>query len=251
MSSGADDVLGEARRLRQEWDRFGRSPGKDFYVASHPGWQDLARRDAQARIDANFVLHGLDANLESIDVLEIGCGLGRLAAHIAPRVPSYTGLDIAPSMVTEARARHGALRGARFLECDGLSLPPAALDRRYGLIFAHAVFIHCPRGVIAAWLGSAQDALAPGGELRFQLRADVNDPGGLTRPERVAGANPAPAPAPPDLPADAPLAEPPDYMGPAFGWHEAHAFVRELARGPHELHRSGPFDLYARIVRPA
>jgi len=250
--SAPGDEHDEARRLRAAWDERGRSAGRDFYVASHPGWDDPQRRLVQARVDADMLLHGLTDRLSALDVLEIGCGVGRLAALIAPRARSYTGLDIAPSMLAEARARHGALAGARFLECDGLGVPAAARDRSYGLVFAHAVLIHCPRAVCAAWLASALDVLAPGGELRCQLRADPSDPGGLAAAAPAAvidvWAQQAEAAA---RPVELELALPPDYMGHAFGWEDAQQLVREVARGPADLLRLDPAHLYIRIVRPA
>lgn len=40
---------------------------------------------------------------DGLDVVELGCGTGRLAALIAPRVPSYIGLDFSPRRLEEAR----------------------------------------------------------------------------------------------------------------------------------------------------
>lgn len=254
-----DAARDEAARLRAAWHARGRAAERDFYVASHPGWDDPAVRAAQARLDAALVLHGLLPDLAARDVLEIGCGTGRLAAEVAPRARSYTGLDIAPSMVAEARARCGGLANARFLECDGLRLPEAARDRNYGLVFAHAVLIHCPREVVAAWLAAGWAALAPGGELRCQLRADPQD-------QAVPA---APAPAGDDAaleearrqlgeqqrlatsrPAALALALPDDYMGHAFRGAEALALLRQAAGGPCDLVRMGPAHWYARAARP-
>lgn len=39
------------------------------------------------------------------DVLDFGCGIGRIAAALAPRVRSALGLDISPAMIGEARRR--------------------------------------------------------------------------------------------------------------------------------------------------
>ncbi len=258
MSGARQD---EAAHLRAAWHERGRSPARDFYVASHPGWDDPAARAAQARLDVTLIVHGLEADLATRDVLEIGCGTGRLAAEVAPRARSYTGLDIAPSMVAEARARSGGLANARFLECDGLQLPPAARDREYGLVFAHAVLIHCPREVVAAWFTAGLAALAPGGELRCQLRADPQDAAGqdLAAPASSAGSSEALEEARRQVadqqrlaagrPRELDLALSEDFMGHAFGWDEAHALLGGAARGPFDLVRMGPAHLYARVVR--
>jgi len=241
----------EAARLRKAWDERGRSESRDFYVASHPGWDDPAARAAQARLDATRALRGLELRLHRLHVLEIGCGVGRLASPIASRVRSYTGLDIAPSMIAEARARLAGQGGARFLECDGLGVPAAARDREYDLVLAHAVFIHCPRSVIESWIRAALEVTAPGGELRLQLRADVTDAGGLSEPvspqaHAQAAAQRAEVKR---RPAHLDLATDKDYMGHAFGWNEAREFLSQLARGALELERPDPTFFAATLRR--
>jgi SAM-dependent methyltransferase len=60
------------------------------------------------------------------DVLDLGCGIGRVAAAIAPEVGSVLGLDISLAMIAEARRRHRA-PNLRFetTEGDDLSAVPA------------------------------------------------------------------------------------------------------------------------------
>ena len=203
--AAGDDPEAEARRLAQDWELRAQSPSRDFFVASHPGWDDPAAWERQARHDADFLLQRLPRPLAGAHLLEIGCGVGRLVPALAPRVASYTGFDIAPSMVAEARARHGAVANARFLEADGLAAPAGARDRRYDVALAHAVFIHCPREVIAALIADCWTLLADGGELRFQLRADPHDDTPLEL--LPAAAPPAASARAGSAPADAALAE--------------------------------------------
>ena len=55
-------------------------------------------------------------------VLDIGCGIGRLEAALAPCARAITGLDVSPAMIAEARKRHGALENVRFEVSDGVRL---------------------------------------------------------------------------------------------------------------------------------
>lgn len=217
-----------ALALKQRWERLARSPRRDYYVASHAGWDDGETWTRHARDVAGFVFQGMaDERLLGAHVLEIGCGVGRLTPFVAGRVRSYTGIDIAPSLVAEAQRRCAGVVNARFFETDGTSVPAAACDRAYDLIFAAAVFIHCPREVTLAMLHAGWGLIAPGGELRFQLLADVSDTGGLeVPPEALAEIERAQqeevergrAQAE-DAGETEPLEE--DYMGHAFGWEEA------------------------------
>ena len=66
-----------------------------------------------------------------LDVLDLGCGIGRVAAALAPRCRSVLGLDVSPGMVAEAARRHGVLANVRFQHTAGRdldALPPAAFD---------------------------------------------------------------------------------------------------------------------------
>ena len=40
------------------------------------------------------------------DVLDLGCGIGRVALAIAPRARSVLGLDVSPGMIDEAQRRN-------------------------------------------------------------------------------------------------------------------------------------------------
>jgi ubiquinone/menaquinone biosynthesis C-methylase UbiE len=55
-------------------------------------------------------------------VLDIGCGIGRLEAALAPCARAITGLDVSPAMIAEARTRHGVLDNVRFEISDGAEL---------------------------------------------------------------------------------------------------------------------------------
>jgi SAM-dependent methyltransferase len=48
--------------------------------------------------------------LETLRVLDVGCGTGRLALWLAPRVKHVSGLDRDPAAIQEARRLAGALR---------------------------------------------------------------------------------------------------------------------------------------------
>lgn len=60
-------------------------------------------------------------------VLDIGCGNGALAADLAHRGASVTGVDHDRAAIAEARVRHAAT-GTRFLESDASRLPEGPFD---------------------------------------------------------------------------------------------------------------------------
>lgn len=231
-----DDAKPAASEIRRLWDERARSPYREFYVASHRGWDDAERAEHQARFDLAALLFDVrDSELAGTDVLEIGCGSGRLAAVLAPRVGTYRGFDISAEMVATARERLADVANAEVFVGDGERVPDACASRRYDLVFSHAVLIHCPRDIIASNVRAACPLVAPGGRMRLQLLADADDPTGI-RPMSEAPTLPIePPPALGDLEPDErrALAEIDDelggtyYMGHAFRYDEIEPFMRD------------------------
>jgi SAM-dependent methyltransferase len=75
-------------------------------------------------------------------VLDVGCGVGRWSRYLAARGASVTGIDLSPTMITEARRRAhaGPLRG----ECRVLveDLTALATGERFDLVLGVTVLQH-------------------------------------------------------------------------------------------------------------
>jgi SAM-dependent methyltransferase len=174
------DARDIARTVKGEWEARARSKDREFFVASHVGWDREEERERQGAADAAAFLRELPGEmLSDADLLEVGCGSGRLARHIAPLVRTYTGVDISATMVDVARERCRGFPNARFLESDGPGLPEGARDRRYQVAIAVAVFIHCPKDLCDLLARATVSQLADGGRFRVQLRADPEDLEGI------------------------------------------------------------------------
>lgn len=245
-----------AKMLAANWEARSRRPTRDLFVASHAGWQDPAAWDRHARVELELFLSNLDAAwLRDAEVLEIGCGSGRLIPFLRPQVRSYTGFDIATGMVEAAQQRAAGLDGVRLFVGDGLSVPVGARDRQYRLVLAVAVFIHCPREVIAANVQSAWQQLAPGGQLRIQVLADPTDPTGIAVPATTAaaandaGEQDARASLAMLSADDLKLVRDTYYMGHQFRFAEVEPFLRELTGGRVALYRGDLAAIYALIEK--
>jgi len=111
------------------------------------------------------------------DVLDLGCGIGRVAAALAPRCRSVLGLDVSAGMVAEARRRNAALGNARFEQTAGRdldALPGAAFD----LVLAIDSFpyiVQAGHSLVDRHVEGAARVLRPGGALavlNFSYRGD-------------------------------------------------------------------------------
>lgn len=264
-SAPTPDAPSPADGLAAAWERRARSKARDWFVASHTGWSDRRAWDVHALTDLRTLFSGVTAErLTRARVLEIGCGVGRLARHLAPRVERYVGYDIAPSMVAEARARCAEVSNAHFhvARADGV---PAEIGGTFDFAIAHAVFIHVPRGLVATIARSAFDRLATRGELRFQVRADPRDDEGFgvhTPDLEAPGPFEVPHAAPPDqlfesIDVNAPDITDlvaahdgePEYMGHAFRWRELKDLVDALQPTRRTLARVERHFMYALAVR--
>ena len=99
------------------------------------------------------------------ELLEIGCGPGRLAARLARRAPELrlTGVDISPDMVERASqraARAGLSERVRFEVGDAAALRFA--DGQFDAVLATFTLHHWPKP--AAGLAEVYRVLKPGGE---------------------------------------------------------------------------------------
>lgn len=251
-----DDAARGAERLRREWEARARSPRADFYIASHPGWRDPEEWERTARADASFILTALDPErLKRSDVLEVGCGVGRMAKYVAPLCRSYLGVDVSPTYVAEARRRCADRPNARFEVCDGLSLPAAADGAAFDMAFSAGVLIHVPKAVALAWFSAVTPRLRVGGEFRFQLLADETDPEGIEVPVTTAITDGEIAAEQSAMESDREdeeaLHRSEDYLGHRWRYAEAWATLRTFAPlDPTVLRFNRPF-LFGRLCRNA
>ncbi len=118
-------------------------------------------------------------------VLDFGCGIGRVAAALAPHAREVVGVDVSAGMIAQARARASA-PNLRFEHSDGrtLALPDASVD----LAVAADSFPFLVRaGVLDAAMAEFARVLTPGGDLlvfNWSYRGD--DVGDVADARRVA-----------------------------------------------------------------
>jgi SAM-dependent methyltransferase len=131
-------------------------------------------RDALAAAPHDRAVLGLFAELVRAagggPVADVGCGPGRITAHLARLGLEAFGIDLSPGMVGVARRDHPGLRFEVGSMTD-LSLADGSL----GGLLAWYSLIHLPDDVVAAVLRRFRRALRPGGLvlLAFQVGDEV------------------------------------------------------------------------------
>ena len=112
------------------------------------------------------------------DVLDLGCGIGRIAMAIAPRCQSVLGLDVSAGMVEEARRRHTKQDHVRFEKTSGRDLT-ALPTNRFDLVLAVDSFpyiIQAGEDVVEAHIAGAARVLRPSGTLALLNLSYREDP---------------------------------------------------------------------------
>ncbi len=105
---------------------------------------------------------------EPKEVLDMGCGTGRLACALAARGHRVTGADPAAGMLGVARSRPGG-EAVRWIEADAAGL---ALDTRFdhAIMTGHVFQVFLDDEEVCAALDGLCRHLAPGGRLAFETR---------------------------------------------------------------------------------
>jgi len=112
------------------------------------------------------------------DVLDLGCGIGRVSAALAPLCRSVLGLDVSPNMVAEARRRHAGVPNLRFGTTPGTDLS-ALGEASFDLVLAVDSFpyvVQAGAAVADRHLADTARVLRPGGALAVLNLSYRGDP---------------------------------------------------------------------------
>jgi SAM-dependent methyltransferase len=126
------------------------------------------------------LLGGLGVELSGQeDVVEIGCGVGRLTRVLARRARSVQAIDVSADMLAHARRHHAELENVTWIHGDGETLgglPDGAFDACVSFV----VFQHLPEPELTyGYVREMGRVLRPGGWAAFQVS---NDPQVHRRP---------------------------------------------------------------------
>ena len=169
--SGALDIR---QKMREDWDRRARIDPRYWVAATAEA--DEASYAASAAQDAAALLDGLRGRVGPTGrVLDLGCGIGRIAAEIAGGFAEVVGVDVSPEMIASARAMHADRSGLRFEANSGSDLaafPDADMD----LVFSYSVLPHLPPDVLESYFLEVGRVLRPGGWFRYQFWVGDSNP---------------------------------------------------------------------------
>ncbi len=156
-----------ASQMKTDWN-LRAAKNAEYYIASTNFASAEQFRQSGSR-DVKIFFRGLEHLIHcEQDILDLGCGIGRMDETLSPRVRSLVGVDVSSGMINRAKTRLAHLSNTRFVEVSGCDLSPIP-DNSVTLIFSHIVFQHMPKSVVRAYVSDAYRVLVPGGHIVFQV----------------------------------------------------------------------------------
>jgi SAM-dependent methyltransferase len=169
----------DLQKLQKQWDAWGKQDPMYVILVDENKKGGKWDREEFFRTGRHEIEHLLET-VRSLEIplrfgraLDFGCGLGRLSQALAPRFERVDGVDIAPSMVAQARDAnqhpgrcHYHVNGA-----DNLSLFP---DASFDFIYSNIVLQHVEPQFAKRYVREFFRLLAPGGLAVFQIPSELS-----------------------------------------------------------------------------
>jgi SAM-dependent methyltransferase len=165
-------------RMRSDWDARARDNARYYVASGRADWTDDEFFASGEKVIADDILTDM-GNIcqgkapESMRVLEIGCGTGRLTRALANVFGEVHAVDISKEMIDRARPALADRPNAHVYVnngCDLAVVPPLEFDFAYSNI----VFQHIPsREVIENYVSEVHRLLRPGALFKFQVQGYI------------------------------------------------------------------------------
>jgi SAM-dependent methyltransferase len=161
-------------RLREDWEHLGQT---DAYwaVLSDPakrgGKWDVEAFYASGRTEIDYVMTYVEAlrpAMSHADVLDFGCGPGRLTYAFGDHFRHAVGVDISASMIALAEQRRGVTADCDFVQ-NGRDDLSVFADQSFDLVYSRIVLQHIPTNLARSYVKEFVRVLRPGGLALFQV----------------------------------------------------------------------------------
>lgn len=168
-----------AQLMQEQWNTMARR-NPFFSITSWPEFEDQQQLDLDLfwKIGEQHAANLLDylrlQHSAHLDMLEIGCGLGRMTHHFAKRFRKVYALDISAVMIEQAQRYWQALDNVTFITSNGADLQPVA-HHAVDFVFSFYVLNHVVQPqIILNYIRETARVLKPKGLafLHFRIPRD-------------------------------------------------------------------------------
>jgi SAM-dependent methyltransferase len=176
-----DRTTNQLEEMRRDWDRRARENARYYVASGREQWTDdeyyrsgEINVEQQILNDLENICQGRDPR--QMNVLEIGCGTGRITRALAKFFGHVWAVDISEEMVRQAREALRDFPNAHVFQNNGRDLAVFENPPRFDFAFSYIVFQHIPsRDVIESYMCEVHRLLRPGALFKFQVQGNPAD----------------------------------------------------------------------------
>ena len=149
--------------MGRDWDARARACAREYILTGFADRPDDFARSGQAAAEGLLAFCPPGAV-----VLDLGCGVGRVARELEPHVGEVHAVDVSEEMIRQAREYVGPGSRIRFQVNDGFTLAHLA-DGKVDFAFSLLTMHHVTRAAFESYLGEVHRVLRPGGRFYFSV----------------------------------------------------------------------------------
>lgn len=148
-------------QYKEVWNSVSKS--EDDAKMAVSGYVDEALYQSTGEGTRNMLKENVGLKADDV-VLEIGCGVGRAGAYVAPACKEWIGVDVSENMLEHTRNRLSHLKNFRTFAGSGYDLTGIDSDS-VDLVYCTVVFMHLDEWERYNYIKDSYRVLRPGGRL--------------------------------------------------------------------------------------
>ena len=148
-------------RTREFWEKAALT---NPYSAICDGWDEEKFNNTK-----HSIIFSTDIELtKDTVILDLACGLGRVAKFIAPNVKKYVGVDFSKNMIKKATERYADYQNIEFHHNDGRTLKEFS-NSTFDIVFCELGFQHMEKDVASSYINEVHRVLKNNGIFLAQI----------------------------------------------------------------------------------
>ena len=166
------------KKMQRDWDDRARENARHYVVNSKETWTDEEFYEGGRQTVANDILTDMQNVCQgrepgSMQVLEIGCGAGRVTRALGEMFGEVHAVDVSGEMIQLARAACAHQPNVFIYQNNGMDLQVVG-DRQFDFAYSSCCFQHIPsREVIESYVREVARLLRPGALFKFEVQGYV------------------------------------------------------------------------------
>lgn len=164
--------MNSAESMRRDWDDRARKNSL-YYIASWreewdlPAFFQSGEEDYERLVAPTLTKFGFSPSGKTM--LDVGCGVGRMARAFSSRFARVSALDLSSEMLEQAKQLLWRIPNISLVHANGIDLRPLA-DESVDFVFSYLVLQHLPEeSLVQSYVREMIRVLSPSGLCLFQF----------------------------------------------------------------------------------